>query len=160
MALRKLENPSSKVETECASPSIFPIQEACQASFYSGVFEFFAIASRKPPTYTMKKDEQEEIIRGKFHQNQLIKVKKNEKKNDLCTVDLVSYLSKHHLLTDNALTFGTDYLRELNQGQRREVEILEISQQSMYQNVKKGKITNDPVSTLPLRILLKLFEQT
>ena len=37
------------------------------------VFEFVAIATRTPPTYTIK-DEQEEIIKGKFYQKELIKV--------------------------------------------------------------------------------------
>ena len=37
------------------------------------VFEIDAISSRKPPTYTIK-DEQHEIIRGKFYQNELMKV--------------------------------------------------------------------------------------
>ena len=37
------------------------------------VFEFVAIATRKPPTYTIK-DEQDEIVQGKFYQKELIKV--------------------------------------------------------------------------------------
>ena len=41
--------------------------------FTQEVFEIVAISSRKPPTYT-KKDDQDEIIRGKFHQKELIKV--------------------------------------------------------------------------------------
>ena len=41
--------------------------------FTSEVFENVAIATRKPPTYTIK-DEQGEIIQGKFYQKELIKV--------------------------------------------------------------------------------------
>ena len=41
--------------------------------FTREVFEILAIATRKPPTYTIK-NEQEEIIQGKFHQKELIKV--------------------------------------------------------------------------------------
>ena len=37
------------------------------------VFEIVAFSSKKPPTYT-KQDEQDEIIRGKFYQTELIKV--------------------------------------------------------------------------------------
>ena len=37
------------------------------------VFEIVAIATRKTPTYTIK-DEQDEIIQGKFYQKELIKV--------------------------------------------------------------------------------------
>ena len=36
-------------------------------------FKIVAISSRKPPTYTIK-DEQDEFIRGKFYQKELIKV--------------------------------------------------------------------------------------
>ena len=36
-------------------------------------FEFVAIATRKPPTYTIK-DEQGDLIQGKFYQKELIKV--------------------------------------------------------------------------------------
>ena len=41
--------------------------------FTSEVFEIVAIATRKPPTYTIK-GEQDEIIQGKFYQKQLNKV--------------------------------------------------------------------------------------
>ena len=41
--------------------------------FKRDVFEFVAISTRKPPTYTIK-DKQDEIIQGKFHQKELIKV--------------------------------------------------------------------------------------
>ena len=43
--------------------------------FPQEVFEIVAISSRKLPTYTIK-DEQVEIIRGKFYQKELIKVVK------------------------------------------------------------------------------------
>ena len=41
--------------------------------FTREVFEIVAIATSKPPTYTMK-DEQGEIIQGEFYQKELIKV--------------------------------------------------------------------------------------
>ena len=41
--------------------------------FTKEVFEIVAISSKKPPTYKIK-DEQDEIIRGKFYQKELIKV--------------------------------------------------------------------------------------
>ena len=37
------------------------------------VFEIITISSRKPPTYTIK-DEQDEIVRGKFYHKELVKV--------------------------------------------------------------------------------------
>ena len=41
--------------------------------FTREVFDIVAIATRKPPLYTIK-DEESEIIQGKFHQKELIKV--------------------------------------------------------------------------------------
>ena len=41
--------------------------------FTREVFEIVAIATKKPPTYTIKA-EQDEIIQGKFYQKELIKV--------------------------------------------------------------------------------------
>ena len=41
--------------------------------FTKEVFEIVTISSQKPPTYTIR-DKQDKIIRGKFHQKELIKV--------------------------------------------------------------------------------------
>ena len=48
-------------------------RESYRLQFTREVFEFVANATRKPSTYTIK-DEQDEIIGGKFYQNELIKV--------------------------------------------------------------------------------------
>ena len=48
-------------------------RKAYKPQFTSEVFEIVAIATRKPPTYTIK-DEQGEIIQRKFYQKELIKV--------------------------------------------------------------------------------------
>ena len=50
-----------------------PFRKGYKPQFTREVFEIVAIATRKPPRYTIK-DEQDEIIRGKFHQKELIKV--------------------------------------------------------------------------------------
>ena len=44
-----------------------PFRKGYKPQFTSEVFEIVAIATRKPPTYTIK-DEQGEIIQGKFYQ--------------------------------------------------------------------------------------------
>ena len=49
-----------------------PFRKGYKPQCTQEVFEIVAISSRKPPTYT-KKDEQDEIIRGNFHQKELIK---------------------------------------------------------------------------------------
>ena len=50
-----------------------PFRKGYKPQFPREVYEIVAIATRKPPTYTIK-DEQDEIIQGKFYQKELIKV--------------------------------------------------------------------------------------
>ena len=50
-----------------------PFRKGYEPLFTREVFENVAIATRKPPTYTIM-DEQGEIIQGKFYQKELIKV--------------------------------------------------------------------------------------
>ena len=50
-----------------------PFKKAYKLHFTQEVFEIVAVSSKKPPAYTIK-DEQEEIIRGKFYQKKLIKI--------------------------------------------------------------------------------------
>ena len=50
-----------------------PFRKGYKPQFTREVFKIVAIATRKPPTYTIK-DEQDEIIRGKLYQKELIKV--------------------------------------------------------------------------------------
>ena len=49
------------------------IRKCYKPQFTQEVFEIVEISSRKPPTYTIKV-EQDEIIRGKFYQKELVKV--------------------------------------------------------------------------------------
>ena len=50
-----------------------PFRKGYKPQCSKDVFEIVAISSKKPPTYTIK-DEQDEIIRGKFYQKELIKI--------------------------------------------------------------------------------------
>ena len=50
-----------------------PFRKGHKPQFTQKIFEIVAIASKKPPTYTIK-DEQEEDIRGKFYEKELIRV--------------------------------------------------------------------------------------
>ena len=50
-----------------------PSCKGYKPQFTREVFEIVAIATRKPPTYTIK-DEQGEVIQGKFYQKEMIKV--------------------------------------------------------------------------------------
>ena len=45
----------------------------CEPQFTHKIFEIDAIATKKPPTYTIK-DEQEEVLRGEFYEAELIGV--------------------------------------------------------------------------------------
>ena len=51
-----------------------PFKKCYKPQFTKEVFEIVAISSRNYPTYTIK-EEQDEIIRGKFYQKELINVK-------------------------------------------------------------------------------------
>ena len=50
-----------------------PFRKEYKTQFAQEIFEIAAIATKKPPTYTIN-DEQEEVIRGKFYENELIRV--------------------------------------------------------------------------------------
>ena len=50
-----------------------PFRKGYKPQFSREVFEIVAIATRKPATYTIK-DEQGEVIQGKFYQKELIEV--------------------------------------------------------------------------------------
>ena len=49
-----------------------PFKKGYKPQFTQEIFEFVAVATKKPPTYTIK-DEQEEVIRGKFYEKELIR---------------------------------------------------------------------------------------
>ena len=72
--LRELRKPKFKVgDGVRISKYDLPFRKGCKPQFTKEVFEIVAISSKKPPTYIIK-DEQDETIRGKFHQKELIKV--------------------------------------------------------------------------------------
>ena len=50
-----------------------PFRKGYKPQFTKEVFKIAAISFKKPPTYTIK-HEQNEIIRGKFYQKELIKI--------------------------------------------------------------------------------------
>ena len=72
--LREFKKPIFKIGDRVRiSKYDLPFRKSYKPQFTREVFEFVAIATRKPPTYTIK-DEQDEIIRGNFYQEELIKV--------------------------------------------------------------------------------------
>ena len=72
--LRELRKPKFKVGDRIRiSKFDLPFRKGYKPQFTKKVFAIVAISSRKPPTYT-KKDEQDKFIRGKFCQEELIKV--------------------------------------------------------------------------------------
>ena len=58
-------------DSKSQSRTCFP--QRLQAAVYTRIFEIVAIATKKSTTYTIK-DEQGEVIQGKFYQKELIKV--------------------------------------------------------------------------------------
>ena len=72
--LREFRKPQFKIGDRVRiSKYDLPFLKGYKPQFTQEVFEIVAIASRKRPTYTIK-DEQDEIIRGKIYQKELIKV--------------------------------------------------------------------------------------
>ena len=72
--LRELKKPTFKIADRVRiSKYDLPFHKEYKPQFTREVFEIVAFVTRKPPTYTIK-DEQGEIIQGKFKQKELIKV--------------------------------------------------------------------------------------
>ena len=72
--LREFKKPAFKIGDRVRiSKYDLPFRKGYKPQFTREVFEIVAIATRKPPTYTIK-DEQDEVIKGKFYQKELIKV--------------------------------------------------------------------------------------
>ena len=71
--LREFQKPTFKIGDRVRiSMYDLPFQKGYKPQFTREVFEIVAIATKKPPTCTIK-DEQGEVIRGKFYQKELIK---------------------------------------------------------------------------------------
>ena len=72
--LREFRKPQFKIGDRVRiSKHDLPFRKGYKPQFTQEVFEIVAFSSKKPPTYTIN-DEQDEIIRGKFYQKDLIKV--------------------------------------------------------------------------------------
>ena len=72
--LREFRKPKFKIGDRVRfSKYVLPFRKCYKPKSTKEIFKIVAISSRKSPTYTIK-DEQEEIIRGKFYQKELINV--------------------------------------------------------------------------------------
>ena len=72
--LRKFRKPQFKIGDRVRiSKYDYSFRKGYNPQFTQEVLEIVAISSGKPPTYTIKY-EQDEIIRGKFYQKELVKV--------------------------------------------------------------------------------------
>ena len=164
---------SSRLETENSYLRVWlTLQERLKATVnivYSGslwVYEIVAITSRKPPTYTIK-DEQDEKILGKFYK----RVDHSHLTMESFTIELVSNASAQ-LFQDNTVNSPKNLFPEqINLEGQWDVVISETSYPLLYQNVTKGKLVFfdenvhshpnstvwTPVSSLSLLILLKPF---
>ena len=71
---REFKKPTFKVGDRVRiSKYDLPFRKGYKPQFTREVFEIVAIATRKPSTYKIR-DEQDQVIQGKFHQKELIKV--------------------------------------------------------------------------------------
>ena len=50
-----------------------PFRKGYKRQFTNGIFKGVALATRKPPTYNIR-DEQGEVIKGKFYEKEMIRV--------------------------------------------------------------------------------------
>ena len=72
--LQKFKKPTFKIGDRVRNSRYdLPFRKCYKPQFTREVFDIVAIATRKPPTYTIK-DEQDEVIQGKFYQKELINV--------------------------------------------------------------------------------------
>ena len=72
--LRKFRKPKFRVaDRDRISKYDWPFRKGYKPQFTKEVIEIVPFSSKKPPTYTIK-DEQDEIFRGKFYQKELIEV--------------------------------------------------------------------------------------
>ena len=72
--LREFKKPTFKIGDRVRiSKYVLPFRKGYKPQFTREVFEIVAIATTKPPTYAIK-DEQGEVIQGKFYQKELTKV--------------------------------------------------------------------------------------
>ena len=72
--LREFKKPTFKIDDRVRILKYdLLFRKGYKLQFTRKVFEIVAIATRKPPAYTIK-DEQGEIIQGIFYQKELIKV--------------------------------------------------------------------------------------
>ena len=72
--LREFKKPTFKIGNRVRiSKYVLPFRKGYKPQFTREVFEIVAIATTKPPTYAIK-DEQGEVIQGKFYQKELTKV--------------------------------------------------------------------------------------
>ena len=72
--LREFKKPTFKIGDRVRIlKNDLPFRKGYKPQFTREVFEIVAIATKKPPTYTIK-DEQGEVIQGKFYQKELNKI--------------------------------------------------------------------------------------
>ena len=72
--LREFKKPTIKIgDSVRISKYNLPFRKGYKPQFTREVFDFVAIATRKPPTYTIK-DEKVDIVQGKFYQKELLKL--------------------------------------------------------------------------------------
>ena len=70
--LREFKKPTFKVGDRVRiSKNDLLFHKGYKLQFTREIFEIVAVATKKPPTYTIK-DEQDEITQGKFYQKELI----------------------------------------------------------------------------------------
>ena len=117
----------------CTSNSDSLFQEGSQGTVYGKCSKMLLFVSRRPPSHSVK-DEQEEIIRGKFYQ----RVDQIHLTMEKFQVELTSGASAQ-LFTDITLNSSRKVCRGNRIWRGMEVAIFEISTLSEWQKIVAGK---------------------
>ena len=113
-----------------------PFRKGYKPQFTQENFEIVAIATTKPPTYTIK-DKQEEVIRGKFYEKEKIKV---IGVSIFFKIEFVSNASLQ-LFPINTLSSSTNFMSEqVNLDGQWEVAISEISYHQCTKTLHRGNL--------------------
>ena len=115
---------------------VFPVRISYKPQFTQDIFETVAIATKKPPTYPIK-GEQEELIRGNsMSRNYLDSFECGIIYNRVGFQRIFTAPSKQH-----AQSFTNFLPEQVKLDGQWGVATSEISHPSMYQNVTEGKFT-------------------
>ena len=130
--LREYKNPEFEIGDELGiSKYDLPFRKGYKSQFTQVFFEIVAIATRKPPTYTVKNDQDE--IRGGIFSSQ--RIDRNHLIMESLTKKMVPNASTKYF-SDNTLSSLTNFVPEA----QRDISISELPFRSVYQRLQEENL--------------------